>query len=103
VALDNQAKLDEAIAAYHKAIGLDPKYAAPRNNLGVTLHKKGLLDEAVTWYRKAIELDPKHVRAENNLAVALNELAWGLATNPNPKLRASAKAVALAEEAVRIA
>ena len=45
--MSDQRKLDEAIAAYRKAIELDPKYARAHCNLGNALRKQGKLDEAI--------------------------------------------------------
>ena len=73
VALQDQGKLDEAIACYRKAIELDPKYARAHNNLGNALQDQGKLDEAIACYRKAIELDPKDALAHNNLGNALQD------------------------------
>src|SRR5262249_6765138 len=47
-------------------------------------------------YRKAIELAPKN-------AVMHNNLAWMLATSPDPKVRDPGQAVELAQKAVELA
>ena len=57
--LDGLGRHDEAIAELHKAIELDPKYAAAHANLGVVLNGLGRHDEAIAELHKAIELDPK--------------------------------------------
>jgi tetratricopeptide (TPR) repeat protein len=50
--------------------------------------------EAAEPYRKALELDPEDPAVNN-------ELAWFLATNPEPRLRDPARAVRLAQKAVK--
>src|SRR5262249_22072973 len=71
IALYDQGKLDEAVAAYRKAVELDPKRALAHKNLGAALARQGKRDEAVAEYRKAIELDPKYAHAHNDLGAAL--------------------------------
>jgi tetratricopeptide (TPR) repeat protein len=73
IALRDQQKLDEAIAAYKKAIELNPKYATAYNNLGIALSDQQKLDEAIAAYKKAIELNPKDATAYNNLGIALSD------------------------------
>ena len=70
--LQQEGKLDEAIAEYREAIRLDDTYSPAHNNLGVALREKGDLAGAVTAHRKAIELDPKNAAAYTNLG---NDLA----------------------------
>lgn len=69
LALDNQGKHDEAIAAYDKAIQLDPNYALIWINKGVALYNQGKYDKAVQALDKVIELDP------------YNAFAWRLKGN----------------------
>jgi tetratricopeptide (TPR) repeat protein len=71
VTLREQKKLPEAIAAYHKAVELDPKFAPAYTNLGNALGDQKKLPEAIAAYDKAIELDPKCAKAYNNLGNAL--------------------------------
>jgi protein O-GlcNAc transferase len=56
--LNDQGKLDEAVACYRRALELKPDYAEAHNNLGNALKDQGKLDEAVACYRRALELKP---------------------------------------------
>ncbi|MCZ6691815.1 MAG: tetratricopeptide repeat protein [Planctomycetota bacterium] len=53
----------KALAAYEKAIEIDPNYAQARNNRGVVLIELNRPKEALKAFDKAIELDPKYARA----------------------------------------
>jgi tetratricopeptide (TPR) repeat protein len=46
-------RIEEAIAECKKAIGIDPDYGNPYNDIGSYLYDLGRLDEAVPWLRKA--------------------------------------------------
>lgn len=48
-----QKRLDEAIEECHKAIGVDPDFGNPYNDIGVYLMQKGDLDGAIPWLEKA--------------------------------------------------
>jgi tetratricopeptide (TPR) repeat protein len=69
--LREQGQYQEAIAAFDKAIELDPKHSTPYNNKGSVLNKLGKYEEAIAAYDKAIELDPKNAFAYNNKGVVL--------------------------------
>lgn len=58
VTLDRQQRSGEAIAEFHRAIELDPKYTSAYNNLASTLARHGQLEEAVTYYRKSLAAKP---------------------------------------------
>jgi len=83
---------DLAIAAYQNAIKLNPDYPEAHLSLAMLLAKAGRDSEAIPHYRKVIEQD-------TNVVLALNNLAWMLATDPDPKLRNGREAVPLAEHA----
>ncbi|MFA4991556.1 MAG: tetratricopeptide repeat protein [Candidatus Omnitrophota bacterium] len=61
--------VDTAIEWYQKAIGLDPRYAAPHNDLGILFETKGWLDRAESEYQKAIAISPEYKDAHTNLAL----------------------------------
>ncbi|MEH2390101.1 MAG: tetratricopeptide repeat protein, partial [Nostoc sp.] len=72
-ALREQKKLDAAVAAYEKAIQLNPNYATAYSNLGIALREQKKLDAAVAAYEKAIQLNPNYATAYNNLGNALSD------------------------------
>ena len=72
--LVNLGQHEEAIAAYNKALEIDPKYHFAWNNLGLTLNKLGHYREAIAVYNKALEIDPKDHFAWHNLGNSLNDL-----------------------------
>jgi FkbM family methyltransferase len=73
VALKEQGKLDEAVAAYRQAIRIKADSAETHSNLGVALYDQGKLDEAVAAYRQAIRIKPDYAMAHCNLGNALKE------------------------------
>jgi hypothetical protein len=66
-----------------------------RMNLAIQMDEAGKHAEALQEYREAVRLYP-------NNPGALNNLAWTLAANPNPKLRNGREAVQLASKAVEL-
>ncbi|CCQ64165.1 TPR repeat:Sel1-like repeat:Sel1-like repeat [Crocosphaera watsonii WH 0401] len=53
VALRKQGKYDEAIAAYKKAIEINPNDAFAYNNMGLALDDQGKYDEAIAAHKKS--------------------------------------------------
>ncbi len=71
--LQDQRKLDEAIACYGRALELKPGFAETHSNLGNALREQGKLDEAVACCRRALELKPENIEAHNSLGDALKD------------------------------
>lgn len=66
-----QGKLNEAIAAFNRAIQIFPKYENAHNNLGLALGSQNKFSEAVAAFNRAIEINPKNFETYNNLGIAL--------------------------------
>jgi len=85
-----EGRLEEAEAAYRRAIGIAPDRPGPHYNLGTILEATGRGEEAVAAYREAVRIDPQDPMALNNLGRSL--LAAGRAV----------EAIAVLERAVAI-
>ncbi len=68
------SRKDEAIAAYEKALKINPDNAKAWNNKGVALDDLGRKDEAMAAYEKALEIKPGHAESWNNKGAALSAL-----------------------------
>jgi FkbM family methyltransferase len=71
MACHDQAKYDEAVAAYHKALEFQPNFPVALSNLGNTLKQQGKFEEAEASCRESLRLKPDYPTAYNNLGVAL--------------------------------
>ena len=91
-ALFQRGDLDEAISEWQKTLALRPSDAGAHTSLGNGFVQKKLLAQAAEQYRLAIQISPDSV-------IPLNNLAWLLATTPDPSLRNGPEAVTLAEKA----
>ena len=52
----NRGELEDAIAAYNRAVQLDPRFGIPYSNLALTYMSQGHFAEAVLLYQKSIDL-----------------------------------------------
>jgi len=91
-ALSQEGRWAEACSELSMALQLKPDRALFHCQLAAALHRRGQTREAISHYREAIRLKPDY-------AEALNDLAWILATHPDPALRDGKEAVQRAEEA----
>ncbi len=95
IALLRQRKPDEAFLHLEQAVRLDPKLPEAQANLANLFLQKGLMEQAVVHYEAVLALQPGNL-------YCLNNLAWILATSPQPRARDASRAVQLAEEAARL-
>jgi len=65
--LQRSGRLDEARAAYTRALELNPHFAQAHANLGALARLKGQLDEARQHYEEALRIDPQYPTAHYNL------------------------------------
>jgi tetratricopeptide (TPR) repeat protein len=124
-----QGKLDEAISLLQSAVDRRPDNSPAHENLAKALLQKGQVADALTHYRKLLDLQPDNMEVHNivgtvlvqqgrveegveewqkvlsvepNNGNAMSNLAWIFATSPDESLRNGAKAVQLAEQAMRV-
>jgi Flp pilus assembly protein TadD len=65
----NAGRNVEAIAAFERAIEINPKRAMYYNELGISYRLEGKFDKARRSYRQAIDLDPGYAAAYLNLGI----------------------------------
>jgi tetratricopeptide (TPR) repeat protein len=83
------------IAEWKKALELKPDYVEAHYSLGLTLYLRGRIEEAMAQWREALRIAPDNV-------LVVNQMAWALATSPDPPARNGGQAVRLAEHAVEL-
>jgi tetratricopeptide (TPR) repeat protein len=89
-------RTDEAISELKEAIRLLPNDASLYEKLGSALYLKGEFASVISCFEQAIRLDSEHIESRNNLA-------WVLATCPDPAFRNGTRAIQLAQETIRLA
>jgi tetratricopeptide (TPR) repeat protein len=87
-------RLDDSLNTLREALQIDPRDMSARSQIASTLLHFRQVDEAVAHLRTALAIQPNDAEAQRNLA-------WVLATYPDPRIRDGAKAVDLAERADR--
>ena len=83
------------MAEFQRVLDLLPDHAATHFKLGKMLDDQGKSSAAIAHYRKAVENGSDDANLYNNLA-------WLLATSPEPSLRNAAEAVKQAERAKQL-
>ena len=126
IALFYNGQVDEAAAEFRKAVEIQPNYARDLSQLGNAALHRGQVDEAMVLFQTLLQVHPDDAEAHYVLGViflqkrevnqaighlqatlklqpdnagACNELAWVLATSPDPSVRNGAKALDLAQRA----
>jgi tetratricopeptide (TPR) repeat protein len=89
LALARAGRIEDALAHAREAAWLKPDTPAAHRTLSLLLERAGRNAEAIDHYREVARLFPESVEAMNNLA-------WALATSPDPSLRNGEEAVRLA-------
>lgn len=76
-ALERAARVEEATAAYRRAVAAEPRSTIALNNLGSTLERTGRLDEAAATFRRGLAIEPgSPILAYNLAAVLERQTAW---------------------------
>jgi Tfp pilus assembly protein PilF len=93
-----QGRIEEAITECEIAIGIDPNFGNPYNDIGVYLMQQQKLDEAIPWLTKAKtakRYEPRHFpylnlghiyAAKGMINKALEEFRGALQFNPDDSL-----------------
>ncbi len=69
--LQEKGRLDDALAAYGRALVLRPDYVDAVNNAGIVLQELGRTGDAIALYRRVARPMPVHADLYNNLGTAL--------------------------------
>jgi tetratricopeptide (TPR) repeat protein len=93
-ALLQKGEADEAIIHFQSALAIRPNYAKAHYNFGNALIKKGQLGEAINQYEQSLAIQPGFIETQSVIA----QIAWVLATSPDPSVRNGTKAVELAQQ-----
>ena len=67
-------KFVEAVAAFEKALAVDPTHAAAHNNKALALQDGGRYEDALQSCQRAVALDENHAEAFKNLGNILVDL-----------------------------
>jgi tetratricopeptide (TPR) repeat protein len=113
-----QGRNNQAAAQFQEALRFKPDHPDARYNLGVALLNLGQTDSAIAQFQEALRLKPDDADTQQMLVKALylknkldalssdpgvlNNLAWGLATSPDAKVRNGRRAVQLAGRACEL-
>lgn len=91
--LERAGQPDEALKQYAQAVSLNPSYPEANFSLGLLYETRGNQATAVDHFRRVLQAKPDSVDAQT-------QLAWILATSPDPAVRNPGAALTLAEQLV---
>jgi Tfp pilus assembly protein PilF len=124
-----EQEIGKAMVQYRTCIAIDLSYEKARSNFAILLIRKGFLREAAQQFSVIVSINPANsiahinlasisgrfgqkgeeilhlnaaIRIDPNAVEALNNLAWILATDPNPQFRNGKRAVDLAMRACKL-
>ena len=69
-----QKQYERAIAAYQRAVTLNPEYAEAYNHLGEALGQSRQYSRALQAFNQAVAIDPKLLRARYNIGITYDRL-----------------------------
>jgi Flp pilus assembly protein TadD len=104
VELAEKGNFGDAIAAFNRAIKINPTYEKAHNNLGLALGSQDKFSEAAAAFNRALEINPRNFETFNNLGIALGSqgkfleavAAFNRAIQINPKEPTSHQNLAVA-------
>lgn len=104
------SKLEDATAAYKKAVELEPRLVGAHVNLGSVYDEQGKLDDAIASYRTALEIQPNEDRTLCNMGNvyfkkrqyerAIEHFELALAANPKSQLAHYNMAILFADSGI---
>jgi tetratricopeptide (TPR) repeat protein len=93
--LSRQGLWSAAESECKEVLAIDPDDVPAHMSLSGIFAAQGRMDESLFQLNEVVRLNP-------DFAEALNNLAWALATSPDPKIRDGARAIQLAEHACEL-
>ncbi|MBV9009241.1 MAG: tetratricopeptide repeat protein [Verrucomicrobia bacterium] len=89
-------RLEDAVRQLRQISAIEPENVEARNTLGAILYQQGQVHAAINEWERVLALQPQNGNAQANLA-------WVLATYPDPAVRNGARALELAQRALKLA
>ena len=98
-----KGELESSLAAYQKAIEINPEHVRAYTGRGIIFVQQGKLDEAIAEFREAMRfVASKDLGAKEFLAGALAKTGWQLANISDPDDRDLNQALELCQKSVEV-